>query len=131
VIDEEWLRHGFVGALAKTPLMWAWDQFAMQGWGFASELAAVSLWLIRREIRQLDYSGAGATELRGVLTKQLQVDAKLSELQALLASSAFNAREKAAAFLRASGENRDQDGKPDVMIKMPLAHAALSQSGTT
>ena len=113
LLDDEWLVHGFVGALPRDALLWAWDQFAMQGWAFASELAACCFWLIRREVRRLDAASAGATELRGAMSAQLAKEATVEELQALVAASSVQKREGAGAA-----------ASPQVMLRMPLLSAA-------
>jgi len=112
VIDEEWLTHGFVGALPRDTLLWVWDQFALQGWQLASELAACCFYLIRREVRRLDRdANAAATELRVAMCVQLREEAQLEQLQALLAPSSAKAREGVGV----------QRLQPQVMLQMPLA----------
>ena len=112
VVEEEWLTHGFVGALPREALLWAWDQFALQGWALASELAACCFYLIRREVRRLDVDDdAGATELRVAMCVTLQKEGKLEELQALLAPANAKARQKAGM----------QNSQPQVQIKIPMA----------
>jgi hypothetical protein len=112
VIDEEWLVHGFVGALPVNAMLWAWDQFALQGWSFAAELAACCFWLVRLEVRRLDHAGAGATELRGVMRTQLrQEEHTLHQLQTLLARSSEQTR--------SSTPGQAVGAPPQVMIRVP------------
>ena len=114
VVDEEWVTHVFVGALPREALLWAWDQFVLQGWHLAAELAAACLYLMRREIRRLDQGCAGATELRGAMQSQLHTDANLAELQALLAAVSAETRGKASA------DGVRHDAKPQVMCRVPM-----------
>ena len=112
VIDEEWLVHGFVGALPVNAMLWAWDQFSLQGWSFAAELAACCFWLVRLEVRRLDHAGAGATELRGVMRTQLrQEEHTLHQLQTLLARSSEQTR--------SSTPGQAVGASPQVMIRVP------------
>lgn len=113
VVEDEWLAHGFVGSLPKKVLLWAWDQFTMQGWQFASELAACCFWLIRREVRGLDAAKAGATELVGAMRFQLHTDAKLEQLQALLAESGERNLEK---------NGMPRRGLPPPLVMLPIPY---------
>ena len=109
IVNEEWLSHAFVGALPREALLWAWDQFAVQGWGHVgAELAASCFYLIRREVRRLDHASAGGTELRGAMRKQLLADATVAELQAMLASRTEATRAQTSLV------------QPQVMLRMPL-----------
>jgi hypothetical protein len=116
VVEEEWLTHAFVGALSRNTLMWVWDQFALQGWSLAAEVAACAFWLIRREVRRLDAASAGATELKGAMTAQLRQEGEdsLQQLQALLAATSSRTREDVAAKSVAS------QAKPQVMLRLPM-----------
>ena len=112
IVDEEWITHGFVGALPRDALLWVWDQFALQGFQIAADLCACCFWLIRREIRGLDKASAGATELMGAMRAQLSKDATLEELQALLAGAAHKT-------IQSSGLGSQQQ-LPQVMLPMPM-----------
>lgn len=114
VVDEEWVTHAFVGALPREALLWAWDQFVLQGWHLTAELAAACLYLMRREVRRLDEGSAGATELRGAMQSQLHTDANLAELQALLAAASAETRG------RASADGVRHDARPQVMCRVPM-----------
>jgi hypothetical protein len=116
IMDEEWITHGFVGALPRNALLWVWDQFALQGFHIAADLCACCFWLIRREIRGLDKASAGATELMGAMRTQLSMDATLDELQALLAGAA-------AKTIQSSGVG-SQQRLPQVMLPMPMLPSA-------
>ena len=111
VVEDEWLVHGFVGALPRESLLWAWDQFALQGWQLAAELAVCCFWLIRHEVRRLDRDdNAGVTELRVAMCVQLQRDAHLEQLQALLAPASAKVRERVGMH-----------AEPQVMVRIPMA----------
>ena len=118
IIEEEWLIHGFAGALASRTLLWVWDQFALQGWELAAKIAACSLWLLRIEIRRLDRVGAGATELRGCIRAQLQNDKSLYELMAMTAGASAQSRE------RGYSSRTKPSRKPQVMIQLPVGWGA-------
>ena len=113
---EEWAVHAFVGALPREVLLWAWDQFVLQGWHLAAELAAACFYVMRREVRRLDAGAAGATELRGAMMSQLHRDATLAEMQALLAAASAETR------LGVTAEGIKADAPPQVMCGMPLIH---------
>ena len=114
VVEEEWLLHGFVGVVPRETLLWVWDQFALQGWGLAAEIAACCFWLIRREVRRLDRDdNAGVTELRVAMCKELQQAAQLEQLQALVAPASAKVRERAAGGMGSA--------QPQVMLKIPIA----------
>jgi len=112
LIDEEWITHGFVGSLPQDTLLWAWDQFALQGWSISSEMAASALWLIRQEVRRLDHAAAGATELRGVMASELRKQGTLPQMQSLLGSAAHAARKATSMSV---------SKQPQVMVRVPLA----------
>jgi len=114
LIDEVWLRAGFVGSLPRDSLLWVWDQLCMQGWEVAAQIAAAGLWLIRREVRRLDHAGAGATELRDAFRSQLRELGQRTELQALVGANSASSRQKVAHLLA-------RDGKPQVMHRTPRA----------
>ena len=109
LVEEEWLLHAFVGSLPRAALMWAWDQFALQGWDIAAELAADCLYLMRREVRRLDHTTAGATELRGAMRSTLRMPdvCSLSQLQAMLAP--VSARTRARSGSRWGGRSAAGD----------------------
>lgn len=86
LLDEEWLEHGFVGAMSWPVVLWAWDQCAMNGWNALAEIAADSVWLLRRDIRRLDEFGGGADDLRDTFAKRLRA-VPLAEFQALYAAT--------------------------------------------
>jgi hypothetical protein len=86
LLDEEWLEHGFVGALSWPVVLWAWDQCAMAGWNALAEIAADALWLLRRDIRKLDEFGGSADDLRDLFAKRLRA-VPLAEFQALYAAT--------------------------------------------
>ena len=122
IVDEEWIEHGFVGALPRKCLLWVWDQFAVQGFHIAAELCACCFWLIRREIRGLDKAFAGATELMGAMRIQLSKDATLDQLQALLAGAA-------AKTMQSTGVGLLQQ-PPEVMLPIPLRVDVHAQTNT-
>ena len=51
LVETEWLRPCFAGALSWEAGLWALDQGVTQGWGVLAELSAACLWLLRREVR--------------------------------------------------------------------------------
>lgn len=108
LVKDEWLDHAFVGALSWGVLLWAWDQCALQGWEVLADLCIASLWLIRREVRRLDATGAGVAELRDAMLTRLQA-VSLPEMQALLAS-----------IVAARGVEPPSSAQPQVMLRLPL-----------
>ncbi len=102
LVETEWLRPGFVGALPWEAALWAWDQGVTQGWGALSEVAAACLWLLRREVRRLDRACAGVEELREAMRTALR-GASLAELQALLAARSRRTRAGAGGVMKAHG----------------------------
>jgi len=102
LLEHEWVRPGFVGALPWAAALWAIDQCVLQGWGVLAEICAACLWLLRREVRRLDASAAGVAELREAMRAALR-DISLAELQALLARPSRAAREGAGKLAKPHG----------------------------
>ena len=100
----------FVGSLSWGVLLWAWDQCMLKGWELLADICAASAWLIRREVRRLDRTGAGVAELRDVMRSGLQA-VSLPEMQALVASL-VNSRSPV-----------QPPPPPKVMLRLPVGHS--------
>ena len=111
LVETEWIRPGFVGALSWEAGLWAWDQGVTQGWGVLADLSAACLWMLRREVRRLDRACAGVEELREAMRTGLRT-AGLAELQALLAAPTRRARDAAGGALKGSGPRLHYEYKP-------------------
>ena len=111
LVETEWIRPGFVGALSWEAGLWAWDQGVTQGWGVLADLSAACLWMLRREVRRLDRACAGVEELREAMRTGLRT-AGLAELQALLAAPTRRARDAAGGAMKASGPRLHYEYKP-------------------
>jgi hypothetical protein len=114
VVEEEWIVHAFAGSFPEDTLLWAFDQFCLQGWSIAAEMAAASFWLIRIAVRQLDRANGGATELRYIMRSHLRKEASIHQLQALVAQKTQECLERA---IRDSGSGM---ALPQAMIRMPI-----------
>jgi hypothetical protein len=134
LLDEEWLEHGFVGAMSWPAVLWAWDQCAISGWSALAEIAADSLWLLRRQIRRLDEIGGGADDLRDLFAKRLRA-VPVAEFQALYAATHRPTSQPSLPKAAAEADMSSQPpaslpkaplrSRPEVAFRLPLVAEGL------